>query len=108
MAYRMRMISEIKYGQFGAWVKTWQKLDSIMQERGWAPGRLLVPTAGANNQVIVEFEYPDLATFERENRAFYSDEKAFKAYRAGAEFVIEGSSRTELLEDVPMDVFSSD
>ena len=108
MAYRMRLINEIKYGQFGDWIKTWQKLDSIMQERGWVPGRLLVPTAGNNNEVIVEFEYPDLATFERENQAFYSDEGAFKAFRAGAEFVVQGTARTELLEDVPMEVFGGE
>lgn len=108
MAYRLRLIAEVKYGEFGAYVKTWKKLDSIMRERGWVGSRVLVPTAGANNEFIAEFEYPDLATFERENQAFYADPEAFEAFRAGAEFVVQGTARTELLEDVPLDFPGSD
>jgi len=105
MAYRFRLISEIRYGQFGEYATTWKRLDSIMRRRGWVTARLMVPTAGPNNQVVAEFEYPDLATFERENRAFYADEDAFGAFRAGAEFVVQGTARTELYEDVPLDAF---
>ena len=108
MAYRFRIVSEIKYGRFGDYMATWRKLDSIMRERGWIAGRVLVPTAGPNNEVVAEFEYPDLATFERENKAFYTDEAAFAAFRAGAEFVVQGTLRTELYEDVPMDAFGRD
>jgi hypothetical protein len=103
MAYRLRLIAEVKYGQFGEYLRTWKKLDSIMRDRGWVGSRVLVPTAGPNNEVIAEFEYPDLATYERENKAFYTDEEAFEAFRAGAQFVIQGSARTELYEDVPLD-----
>jgi hypothetical protein len=108
MAYRVCLISEVKYGHFGEYMKTWKKLDSIMRDRGWVVARVLVPTAGPNNQVVAEFEYPDLATYERENKAFYADEEAFGAFRSGADFVVQGTSRTELWEDVPMDVFASD
>ena len=108
MAYRMRLISEVKYGHFGEFMKTWKKLDSIMRDRGWVASRVLVPTAGPNNQVIAEFEYPDLATYERENKAFYADKEAFEAFRAGAEFIVEGTARTELYEDVPLDFPGSD
>jgi hypothetical protein len=47
-----------------------------MRERGWVAARVLVPTAGANNEVVAKFEYPDLATFERENRAWCTAEAA--------------------------------
>jgi hypothetical protein len=93
MPYRFRIISEIKYGHLGDYMATWKQLYSIMRERGWNAARLLVPTAGPNNEVVAEFEYPDLATFERENKAFYTDEAAFAAFRAGAEFVVQGTSR---------------
>lgn len=108
MAYRMRLISEVKYGHFGEYMKTWKKLDAIMRDRGWIVARLLVPTAGANNEIVAEFEYPDLATFERENNAFYADTEAFEAFRAGAEFVVQGTARTELYEDVPWTFPGSD
>ena len=108
MAYRLRLIREVKYGHFGDYLKTWKRLDAIMRDRGWVAARLLVPTAGADNEIIAEFEYPDLATFERENKAFFADREAFEAFRAGAEFVVEGTARTELYEDVPLDFPGSD
>lgn len=108
MAYRFRLIAEVKYGRFGDFMKNWKKLDSIARERGWATSRVLVPTAGPNNEVVAEFEYSDLATYERENKAFYSDEEAFEVFRAGSEFVVQGSARSELYEDVPMDFPGSD
>ena len=101
MAYRLRLIAEIEYGSFVEYMKAQRKLEQIMRDRGWAPVRTLVPVAGANNQVIVEIEYPDLATYERENGAFYADQEAFGAYRDGARYVVQGTARTELLEDVP-------
>jgi hypothetical protein len=108
MSYRFRLVSEIKYGYFGDYMATWKQFDAIMRERGLRTARVLVPTAGPNNEVVAEFEYPDLATFERENKAFYSDEAAFSAFRAGSEFVVQGTSRSELYEDVPMEAFGSD
>jgi hypothetical protein len=103
MAYRFRLIAQVRYGQFGDYLKTWKKLDAIIRDRGWVTARLLVPTTGRENEIIAEFEYPDLAAFESENKAFYADEEAFQAYRAGAAFVIQGTARSELYEDVPMD-----
>ena len=108
MAYRWRLIQEIRYGHFGDYMKTWAKLDSILRERGWVTSRVLVPTAGPNNQFVAEFEYPDLAVYERENKAFYSDHEAFEAFQAGAEFVVQGTARTELYEDLPLEFFGED
>lgn len=108
MGYRFRLIAEVKYGHFGDYLKTWKKLNAVTRDRGWTPARLLVPTAGSNNEIVAEFEYPDLATFERENNAFYADQEAFEAFRAGAEFVVQGSARSELYEDVPVDFPGSD
>jgi hypothetical protein len=108
VAYRFRLIAEVKYGHFGDYLKTWKKLDAVARDRGWVTARLLIPTAGSLNEIIAEFDYPDLATFERENEAFYADEEAFGAFRAGAEFVVQGTARGELYEDVPMDFPGSD
>lgn len=108
MAYKFRLIAEVKYGHFGDYLKTWKKLDAITRDRGWVTARLLIPTAGSFNEIIAEFEYPDLATFERENKAFFADEDAFGAWRAGAEFVVQGTAHSELYEDVPMDFPGND
>jgi hypothetical protein len=108
VAYRWRLIQEIRYGHFGDFMKTWVRVDSLMRERGWVTSRVLVPTAGSNNEFVAEFEYPDLATFERENKAFYGDPEAFAAFRAGADFVIQGTARTELYEDIELEFFRTD
>ena len=108
MAYRVRQIATVTYGHFGEYLATVKKLDQISRARGWATARALVPTAGAGNEIVIEYEYPDLATFQRENEAFYNDREAFEAFRSGAGFVVEGSFRTELLEDVPMSFPGSD
>jgi hypothetical protein len=89
-------------------MKRWARLDSIMRERGWVTARVLVPTAGPNNEFVAEFEYPDLATFERENKAFHGDQEVSGAFRAGAQFVVQGTARTELYEDVPLESFRGD
>jgi hypothetical protein len=70
MAYRLRLIGVVEYGHFGEYMKSWKKVDDLMQARGWVSSRVLVPTAGPNNEIVAEFEYPDLATFEKENKAF--------------------------------------
>jgi len=106
MAYRVRQIATIKYGHFGEYLATVTKLQEIAQARGWSAARVLVPTAGQSNEIIIEQEYPDLATFQAENEAFYDDDEAFQAFRAGAPFVVEASARTEILEDLPL-TFSS-
>jgi hypothetical protein len=108
MAYRYRQIVTIKYGHFGEYLSTVKRIESIAKAKGWAPVRVLVPTAGLSNEVVLENEYPDLATFQSEGEAFYADADAFQAFRDGAEFIVEGSARTELLEDVPMDFPGSD
>lgn len=107
MAYKFRLIAEVKYGHFGDYLKTWKKLDAITRDRGRVAARLLIHTVGSGNELIAEYEYPDLATFERENNAFFADEDAFGAWRAGAEFVVQGTVRSELYEDAPVDFPSS-
>ena len=49
----------------------------------------------------METEYPDLATFQRENEAFYSDAEVMKQVRRLSEHVVQGSVHDELLEQAP-------
>ncbi len=108
MAYRARQIGIIKYGQFGDYLKTFKKLEEVCRARGWAASRLLSPVAGVGNEIVIETDYPDLATFQKELDSFYADEEAFKLFRAGGQYFVEASIRNELLEDVPMDFPGSD
>ena len=80
---------------------TFRTLVSKMGAPGLRPGRALVPTAGRNNEIVWEIEYPDLATYQKENEAFYVASEVFEAFRSGAQYVVQGSSRVEIYEDVP-------
>ena len=102
MAHRFRVISTVKYGHFNEFVSAFKELNEIAGQRGWALGRVMAPLAGTNNQVVVEFEYPDLATFERETDAFFQDAEAMKVWRGTSDVVVEGSGYTELLSDVDL------
>ena len=108
MAFRVQQFATVKYGHFGEYLKALKELERISKARGWAPSRILAPTFGANNEIVIENEYADLATFQKENDAFYEDDEAFNIFRAAAEHIIEGSARTVLLEDVPMSFPGSD
>jgi hypothetical protein len=102
MSFRHTQIMTIKYGHFGEYLAMVNKLEEIAKARGWSPSRVLVPTVGKSNEITIENEYADLATFQRENDAFYEDPEAFELYRAGSQFVVEGSAHTVMYEDVPM------
>lgn len=101
MAYRYRAQTMVKYGHFNDVVSALHQLNEICQKRGWTASRILTPFVGEGNLVVMETDYPDLATFEREAQAFQSDAEAMKVWRATAEFVVEGSNRDEIYVDAP-------
>ncbi|HVB71290.1 MAG TPA: hypothetical protein VND83_07305 [Acidimicrobiales bacterium] len=89
-------------------MKTFKKLEEVCRARGWAESRLLSPVAGVGNEIVIEWEYPDLATFQKEMDSFLADQEAFQLFRAGGQYFVEGSIRNELLEEVPMNFPGSD
>ena len=95
------MITIAKYGHFNDVVGSLQQLNEVCARHGWAVGRILTPMVGEGNLVVMETDYPDLATFEREMNEFYADPEAMKIWRSGADFVVEGSNRDELYLDAP-------
>ena len=99
--YRHRIQAEVLYGHFMDVVKIFEELNEIARARGWREATLWAPTVGRTNEIIVESEYPDLATFETESRSFLSDPEAMKLFRSASEFIVQGSSRDELLEPAP-------
>src|SRR5712691_650029 len=63
--YRQRIYHLIPYGHFEEVLQLCERLNAIARARGGTGGTLWIPTVGAQNELIVEFEFPDLATFER-------------------------------------------
>jgi hypothetical protein len=99
--YRLRLTSQVKYGHFKEYYELSTKLNELIRERGWTEPRLWTPTVGIGNEVVAEWDYPDLATVQKEGDAFATDAEAMELNRSFAEHVVQGSVRSELLETIP-------
>ena len=99
--YRQRIRQQIVYGQFREYMAVAEKVIARRRKLELAPATLWVPTFGAANEVTWEFEYGDLATFQRENEAFYADADVMEQWRRLWQFAVQGSIQDELLEEAP-------
>lgn len=97
--YVVRTICVVQYGKFREFAEVAQKLIAVCESKGWAKPRLLVPTAGQNNEAVLESEYPDLATFQAENRAAFTDPDFMTVFRGSADYIYPQSARVEIYED---------
>jgi hypothetical protein len=99
--YRQRINQQVLYGQFREYMTVAETLIARRRELGLAEATVWAPTFGTANEVIWETDYPDLATFERENEAFYSDAEAMEQWRQLWQLAVQGSTRDELLSEAP-------
>jgi hypothetical protein len=99
--YRQRIRQQILYGQFREYMEIAEEVVAQRRKLGLAVAILWAPAFGTANDVIWEIDYPDLATFERENETFYSDADAMDAWRRLWELAVQGSTHDELLMEAP-------
>ena len=99
--YRQRIRQQIVYGQFREYMAVAEKVIALRQKLELAPATLWVPTFGTANEVVWEFEYGDLATFQRENEAFYADADAMEQWRRLWQHAVQDSTQDELLQEAP-------
>jgi hypothetical protein len=98
--YRYRETQQVLYGHFNEFVKGWQELAVIFRKKGWPEPSIWAPTLGVGNDVIVEMDYGDLASFQKTNEAFQADAEVMKLYRGMAGLIVQGSNRSEIIERV--------
>ncbi len=99
--YRHRIHAQIHFGHFNDYLALAEQLNELARSRGWAESTFWSPTIGTANEFVIETDYPDLATFQREGEAFSADAEAMKLIRSGIEHVVEGSVHDELFETAP-------
>ena len=99
--YRHRFYAQIVYGHFKENLEVWERLNELARSRGWAESTFWAPTVGTGNQFIVETDYPDLTTFQRQSEAFFADSEAMTLFRSTSEHVVEGSAHDEILQTAP-------
>jgi hypothetical protein len=98
---RYRLHGEIQYGKFREALEIWKQIAALSIERGWPKPTMWSPVVGQGNMMIVEIDYPDLATFDRVFQEFQTDPEAMGLYRGTAQYVTQGTSRDELLSASP-------
>lgn len=76
-----------------------EDLNKLCAERGWAQGTLWTRTIGTFNELSLEFEYPDLATFQRETDEFIRDPATRDLNRRIDALRTEGTGYSELWEE---------
>ena len=62
---RYRLHGEIQYGKFREALEIWKQIAALSVKRGWPKPTMWSPVVGQGNMMIVEIDYPDLATFDR-------------------------------------------
>ncbi|HKU58218.1 MAG TPA: hypothetical protein VJP39_01325 [Gaiellaceae bacterium] len=95
--YRTRVTVQVLYGRFKEHLETCHRINELARSRGWTESMFWVPTVGLGNQMVIETDYPDFATFEREGEAFYSDPEAMELLAGAIGHLVESSARSELL-----------
>jgi len=98
---RARFIVQVRYGHFAEYLKALERLNEIARQRGWAEATFWAPAAGIANELIADVDYPDLATFDQEGQAQSSDAEWMGVIRSTADFVVQGTARSELLQTAP-------
>ena len=98
--FRSRSYAQVVYGHFNDYLKATLELNAISRKRGWPESSIWTHVVGTGNEVILEEEYADLASFQKATDAFQSDAEAMKIFRSTSNLVVQGSVRNELLEEV--------
>ena len=92
--YRFRITVQVKYGHFKEHMEICEGISMTSPEpEAGLSRRSGCPPVGVGNQAIIEWEYPDLATFERELQAFNTDAEARALIPGLTNCIVEGSTR---------------
>jgi hypothetical protein len=98
--YRLVMREQVVYGHFREYLEIANEMSAFAKNNGWAEATLMAPTVGTMNEAVTYVDYPNLAAFEEESRALQSSADFMKLVRRQAEHIVQGSSRSELLETI--------
>jgi hypothetical protein len=93
--YRFRVHLQARFGHFKELLEQEQKLNALRRRRGWPEATFWV--SGKLNELIVEFDYPDLATFERVDEKFRADVEAMALIRGDAKLLVDDTGYSEFL-----------
>ena len=99
--YRLQQRWEVRYGSFADFMESLEECNAILRQRGLVEFTAWTPTAGKANEVLLISDYPDVQAYKSEEEAVYADAEFMKSWRAGSQFVVQGSGHIECLEPAP-------
>ena len=88
---RHRYHMTVTLGRFNDALKWARAMNDDAKKNGWSESRIMAPGFGPLNQMILETEYADFATYDREQVAFYTNSEAMATFRSGIELNAHGS-----------------
>jgi hypothetical protein len=74
-----------------------REIDEIQIAAGRATGTVWTQVVGPFNEMVIETDFADLATYERESEALMSDPAVLKLFPRFEEVTVEGKGYNELL-----------
>jgi hypothetical protein len=99
--YRNRFYQVVKYGKFREFKDLFDQINALCEQKGMTKFSGWAPVVGENNAFVIEADYADLTTWERETDQFYSDPEVMTLWRQAAAVIIEGTGHSELLTQPP-------
>lgn len=97
--YRQRIHLTLK--TIDAWneaLRLGDEYNKLAAARSWMQGTFWMATVGNTSEIVAEFDYSDLAKFQRENGEVIRDREAVELFRKFDELDAEGIGYSELLE----------
>ena len=97
--YRERLFFKVE--DFAGWNemnKVHQEINSLMESKGLAPGTLWTQSWGPFNELCIEIDYPDLATYEKERSMVTSDPDFLPLFERISKVTVTGWGRNEMWE----------
>ena len=74
--YRVRSVIKVTHDGWPGTIRNVELMNELAAKRGWQQATVWTQAFGPYNELSIELEYPDLATYEREAAAFAADEEA--------------------------------
>lgn len=85
--YRERVIVKPKREDWPAAIENARRLNEIAKVRGWQEATIWTQTFGPFNEIVLETDYPDLATYEREQAVAAADEEVRELRAEGRQYL---------------------
>lgn len=92
---------EIAYGHAKEVIAGLEAWNAVRRDHGWSEWTAFAPFSGKGNEVILSCDFPDVATYVAERDAGFADPEWMNAWSACAQYAVQGSISTEVLEPVP-------